>query len=101
MILIALLCLVLDPQLETVQRFFQGIVVILLPYLGAAFILKLVYEHSPEVVLRFFIPWPFKNMIVDKELIGNGPGTNGEEVPGAHCASRDSSSHTSESGGSD
>ncbi len=81
---IALLCLFMDPELTGVQRWGQSLVVLLLPLLGAALILKLVNDHSPEVIARFYIPWPFKSMVTNKPLLSNGPGSHAEEAPGIH-----------------
>ncbi len=80
---LALLCLFLDPELEKIQRWGQSVVVILIPYIGAAFILKLINDHSPEVVSKFFIPWPFKNMVKDTALrTGGDATTNWVDSPG-------------------
>jgi hypothetical protein len=98
--LLAILCVVLDPDLDKIQRWGQTLVVVLIPFIGASFILKLVNEHSPEVVARFYIPWPFRNMVLDKKLTQNGPGSNGEEVPGSHSAGANSSSFGGDGGGS-
>ncbi len=81
---LSLICLVLDPDLESIQRWGQGIVVVLIPFAGASLILKLVNDHSPEVIEKFYIPWPFYNLVIDKKLRSNGPGSNGEESPGVH-----------------
>ena len=84
---LSVLCLFLDPDLESVQRWGQLIIVILAPFYGAIFILKMVNEHSPEVVERFYIPWPFRNMVLDKSLRRGGTGHNSEEQPGSHSGS--------------
>lgn len=95
--ILALLCLILDPDLEPIQRWGQALVVLLIPYLGASLILKLVNDHSPEVIARFCIPWPFSLIVQDRKLTSNGSGSNGEEIPGSHSAGR----HFGEGGGSD
>ena len=97
--LLAILCVVLDPDLDKVQRWGQSLFVVLIPFIGATFILKIVNEHSPEVVQRFYIPWPFRNMVLDKRITRNGSGSNGEEVPGSHSAGANSSSFGGDVGG--
>jgi len=83
--ILALLCLFLDPDLDRIQRVGQSVVVILFPFIGATLILHLVNDHSPEVIARFYIPWPFRGMVLNKEQRRGGSGHNGEEVPGTHC----------------
>jgi len=63
---LALLCLFLDPDLEPIQRWGQAAMVLLLPFFGASLVLMFVNEHSPEVVDRFYIPWPFKSLVLNK-----------------------------------
>ncbi|WP_415891363.1 hypothetical protein ACMXYV_08615 [Neptuniibacter sp. SY11_33] len=81
---IAILCLFLDPDLEIVQRWGQTFAVVLLPLIGASLVLKLVNDHSPEVIRKFYIPWPFNLLVLDTELLSDGPGSNKEEVTGGH-----------------
>jgi uncharacterized membrane protein YgcG len=85
--ILSILCLFLDPDLEPIQRWGQMLIVILIPYFGASIILKLVNDHSPEVIDRFYIPWPFRNLVLDKPLRHSGSGHNREEVPGSHSGS--------------
>ena len=92
--ILAILCVVYDPDLDPIQRWGQGVVVILFPFFGASLVLYLVNGHSPEVISRFYIPWPFSNLVKDKRLLKGGPGSNGEEIPGSH-------SSTFHDGGSD
>lgn len=92
--ILAILCVIYDPELEPIQRWGQNFVVILIPFFGASLVLYLVNGHSPEVINRFYIPWPFSNLVKDKGLLKDGPGSNGEEIPGSHSAS-------SNDGGSD
>lgn len=84
---LSVLCLFLDPDLEPVQRWGQMVVVILLPFIGAAIVLKLVNDHSPEVINRFYIPWPLRSLVLDKPLRHSGGGSNGESMPGTHSES--------------
>ncbi|CAM3417472.1 hypothetical protein [Parendozoicomonas haliclonae] len=81
---LAVLCLILDPELTNIQRWGQSLIALLFPFLGAAFVLRLVKDHSPEVIARFRYPWPFNNLILEKPLRSGGTGNNGEVIPGAH-----------------
>ena len=83
---LALLCVMLDPELNRVQRWGQSVVVILVPIIGPLLILKLVNDHSPEVVSRFYIPWPFRQVILNKPTRPHGQGSNKEEIPGVHSS---------------
>lgn len=84
---LAILCIYNDPDLEPFQRWSQGVIVILFPFFGASLVLYLVNGHSPDVVNRFYIPWPFINLVKDKKIRAGGPGHNGEEMPGSHSGS--------------
>lgn len=84
---VSILCLFLDPDLESVQRYSQMVMILLLPYIGASIVLKFVNDHSPEVINRFYIPWPFKGLVQNKEFRSVGSGSNNEEIPGAHSGS--------------
>lgn len=72
----------LDPELEERQRRRQSVVVILIPYIDSTLILKLINDHSPEVISRFFIPWLFKHMLIDTALSINGDATKWGDSPG-------------------
>lgn len=85
---LAILCLFLDPDLEAIQRWGQAVIVLIFPLIGPAFVLMLVNEHSPEVVARFYIPWPFRRVILNRQQQRGGSGHNGEEAPGIHSGSR-------------
>ena len=84
---LAIACLFLDPELEPIQRWGQTFIAVLFPFIGATFILFLVNSHSPEVIDRFYIPWPLRKVILNKSIRTGGAGSNGEEVPGAHSGS--------------
>ena len=79
--ILSIFCLILDPDLDLVQRSGQCIVVILFPILGAIFVLSLINDHSPEVIARFYIPWPFKSMVLNKDQSKGGPGHNNGDLP--------------------
>jgi uncharacterized membrane protein YgcG len=71
---LSILCLFLDPELEPIQRWGQTVFIILIPFFGAALVLKLVKDHSPDVIGRFYIPWPFRGLVEDKPLRNSGTG---------------------------
>jgi hypothetical protein len=79
---LAILCLFLDPELEAIQRWGQTIFVLLVPFFGAALVLILVNGHSPEVISRFYIPWPFRGLVEDKPLRTRRTGSNRETIAG-------------------
>jgi len=82
--IIATLCAQLDPDLEPIQKWGQTIVVWLVPFFGACFILHIVGHHSPEVTARFYIPWPFKNLVANTQLRSSNEKFDNEEIPGIH-----------------
>ena len=55
-----------DPTLEPVQRNGQTVLVWLFPFVGATFILHLVFEHYPNAIPKAWIPWPFKKIVYGK-----------------------------------
>lgn len=96
---LSILCLFLDPDLEPIQRWGQMLIVILLPYIGASLILKLVNDHSPEVIDRFYIPWPLRDLVLDKPLRHSGLANHKEEASGLHSESFHSGSSSGGAGG--
>ena len=52
-----------DQTLDSFQKKAQAIFVWLIPFIGASFVLRMVYEHSPEAIPTKLIPWPFKKII--------------------------------------
>lgn len=85
-------CLFLDPSLEPVQRWSQTAIVILFPVIGASFVLYLLNQHSPEVVNKFYIPWPFSYLISNKSSSKRASEYSNEVMP-------DSSQNSSSGGG--
>ena len=63
---LALICIGLDPQLTPLQKFGQLLVVMLLPLVGPVLVLYIVNTHSPEVIARFYVPWPFARIVRGK-----------------------------------
>ena len=52
-----------DHALDNTQKIAQSFIVWLVPFIGAGFVLHLVFEHNPQAIPRSWIPWPFKKMI--------------------------------------
>lgn len=70
----------------------------LIPFIGAAFVLKLVYEHSPEAIPKFWIPWPFRKIIFGNTARNRG-GEGGIEVDPQGSRTNSNRDHSSDSGG--
>ena len=68
---IASIALKHDDMLDPFQRRAQFIIVWLVPLMGASLILYLVNEHSPNVIPRNWIPWPFRSMVFNKQVKSN------------------------------
>ena len=60
-----------DNTLDNTQKISQSFIVWLIPFIGAAFVLHLVFEHHPQAIPRNWIPWPFKKMIFGKPVKPN------------------------------
>ena len=85
---ISLLCIHLDPELDKVQKWGQSIFAMLIPILGPCFVLHTVNDHSPKIIEKIYIPWPFKAIVIPSNKIHkSGPGNNGEEISGIHSTS--------------
>ena len=63
---LAFLCVYLDPDLDSVQRVGQTIVILIIPIVGPLFVLHIVNTHSPDTIRRLYIPWPFRDMVLGK-----------------------------------
>ena len=83
---LASICLILDPDIEPIQKWGQLIFAWVVPFIGAPTVLHLVFHHSPEVVKRFYIPRPFRGMVLGKALRKSKYGNNYEEIPGLYGA---------------
>lgn len=68
---LATLAVKYDHTLDQTQKITQSIIVWLIPFIGAAFILHLVFEHYPQAIPRNWIPWPFKKMIFGSSIKPN------------------------------
>lgn len=53
-------------RLTRLQRVGQSVVIWLVPILGAAFVLHLLFIDAPKVMPKAWIPWPFKKLIYGK-----------------------------------
>ncbi len=60
-----------DQTLEPFQRVAQLVFIWVVPIIGASIALKLIIDHSPEVIPRSWIPWPFKKMLFGKRVKPN------------------------------
>jgi hypothetical protein len=57
-----------DATLDRFQKMAQTIFIWLIPYLGAAFVLHLVWQQYPSAIPKAWIPWPFKQLIYGKTI---------------------------------
>ena len=80
---LASLAIYCDKELTLFQRYSQWAIVWLIPFLGASFVLHLVYDHSPEAIPESWIPWPFKSLIYGKRITRNENPNENEfgEIP--------------------
>lgn len=94
---LASLAIKCDTTLERVQTVGQLLFVWFVPYFGAVFILKLVFEYSPKAIPKAFIPWPFRKIIFGTPIRNQG-GAGGVDVS-SYVSSRDSHSSSEGDGG--
>ncbi len=90
-----------DSTLDPFQRKAQIVIVWAFPFIGASFIIYLVNQHSPEVIPRNLIPWPFKALIFGKPRERNKNRDNNEESGIDLSISNNQHSHTYYGGGTD
>ena len=64
-------------------------IVWIFPFVEAAFILHIVFQHFPDVVLEKWIPWPLKGLVLGKDHPSNcnrnddeGAAVNGSDRQG-------------------
>jgi len=55
-----------DYTLSSLQKITQTIFVWVLPFFGAGMVLHLMHGHYPEAIKSYWIPWPFKKMILGR-----------------------------------
>ncbi|GEM_PF-1744547 len=96
---LALLCLFLDPDLAPIQRWGQSVFILLVPFLGASFALLLIKSHSPEVVAKFYIPWPFSRLIDDKPSRSRSVHNHHEDAGSHNASSFREANNSTDSGG--
>ncbi|WP_020408303.1 hypothetical protein [Hahella ganghwensis] len=65
-----IISVVRDHSLDSFQKKAQISVILLLPFLGAVFILMLVNQHSPEAIPKRLFPWPF-SLLLGHSSYGN------------------------------
>ena len=87
-----------DSTLNEFQSKAQIAVSILVPYFGAVLVLYLVSQHSPDVIPRKWIPWPFSLVIFGKQRARNKNRDNNENN-GIDLAISDSQHSDTGSGG--
>ena len=88
-----------DSTLEPFQRKAQIIIVLFVPFFGAAIVLHLVNQHSPEVIPKQWVPWPLKSLIFGKPRPRNRNRDNNEESGIDLAISHSQHSHTNGGGG--
>ena len=101
MVIAGVLAVMRDPTLESFQKWSQIALILLIPYFGAALVLHLVYQHSPESVPRALIPWPFKGLVFGKESSWYRNAARSEESGIDLAVSSRQDSGIGSSGGSD
>ena len=60
-----------DKYLSSFQRKAQMIFVWTVPFIGAGFVLRIVYDHFPNAIPRSWIPFGFRNLIYGKPIPAN------------------------------
>lgn len=61
--ILASLAIRYDYTQDESQAIFPLIFVWSVPYFGAYFVLKIIYEYTPDIIPKYWIPWPFKHVI--------------------------------------
>jgi hypothetical protein len=76
---IAVYAVIRDEILEAFQKTSQIVIVLVIPLLGALFVLYLINQHSPEAIPKSLIPWPFRSILFGKAPPRNKNRNNDEE----------------------
>lgn len=87
-----------DQTLNTFQRNSQSLFIWFVPIIGASFILKLVFEHSPDAIPKGWILWPLKGMIYGKPMKPN-INRDDRETDGVYDRSRGNNDFGGDSSG--
>lgn len=88
-----------DATLENFQKLAQTVVIWLIPYFGAAFVLHLIWQQCPSAIPKAWIPWPLKKMIFGKAIPPN-KNRDDNESPAVNGAFTNSGSDVGGFGGS-
>jgi hypothetical protein len=70
-----------DATLENFQKLAQTVVIWFVPYLGAAFVLHLIWQQYPSAIPKAWVPWPLNQMIYGKDLPPNQYRDENENPP--------------------
>jgi len=65
------IAIVRDETLESFQTIAQLAFVWLVPYIGLFLVIYLVNSHSPNVIPRRLVLWPFRSMILGPQIPAN------------------------------
>ena len=68
---IASFVVVRDKTLETKQKVAQIAAAWVLPVVGPLLTLYLIAQHSPELIQKKWIPWPFRNIVFGRNFRPN------------------------------
>lgn len=90
-----------DSTLDSFQRNAQIIIVLIVPFFGAALILHFVNQHSPDVIPQKWIPWPLRSLIFSKPRPRNKNRDDNENSGIDLAISHSQHSHTDGGGGGD
>ncbi len=61
--ILALIVIYYDKSLTQYQKIAQTLIIWLVPVVGAAYVLHLLFKVSPKTIPRSWILWPFKNLV--------------------------------------
>ena len=90
-----------DSTLDSFQRNAQIVIAVVFPFFGAALILHLVNQHSPDVIPKKWIPWPLRSLIFGKPRPRNKIRDSNENSGIDLAISHSQHSHTDGGGGGD
>ena len=68
-----------DDTIDSFQKKAQIVIVLIVPFFGAALILHLVHQHSPQAIPKNLIPWPLKSLVFGKQIPRNRNRNNNQE----------------------
>lgn len=69
--ILATMAIKYDNMLTPFQKKAQFIIVWLIPIIGSSIVLRIVFDHMPDAIPKFLIPWPFKKIIYGKPIPPN------------------------------